>query len=396
VRAVVVVLGDLGRSSRMLAHVWSLLGAGHEVHLVGGGRTPLPPALRGVPRLHLHALDGGDAGRGGGLRATLATGVRGVRLGWQLAKTLFRGTPPPDLMLVQTPPPIPTLPIAILAARLRGARLIVDWHNLGWTLLALRFGPRHPLVWVTRHAEFAFGRLVVGHLAVSAALARRLAAQGMGEVAVLHDSPSSVRPFPPARTDLPDDPLVVVAPMGWTRDDDLPLLGEALRVLTRQLGHGPGRRRGLRILVSGNGPQRSDWGPRLRALGGDWLQVETPDVPTEDYPELLASAHLGLSIHRSSSGVDLPMKIVELQAVGVPILTIEDGSPLDEIALVGSGVLRYQSAEQLAGHLLTMLREEGAGTGLLAQLTAEVRGRPRASWDAEWTRVMAPLLPPGS
>lgn len=391
--AVIVVLGDLGRSPRMLAHAGALLRAGHQVHLVGGTRTLLPSALQGEPRLHVHPVDTGRAGRGGGRAAALATGVRGIRLGWRLARTLFREIPVPDLLLVQTPPALPTLPVAMLAARLRGARLVVDWHNLGWTLLALRFGAGHVLVRAARHAELFFARRAHGHVAVSHRMAGRLAALGLNDVAVLHDGPSAARPFPPARGDLPDDPLVVVAPMGWSRDDDLPLLSEALRLLAGRMDSDREAGRTLRVLVSGDGPLRPEWGPRLGALGGTRLEVETRDVAVEEYPGLLASSHLGLSVHRSSSGLDLPMKILEMRTVGIPVLAMEDGSPLDEIAPPGCGILRYRTAEDLAAYLHAALAGNAHGAGSLARLTEQARSHPPAPWDDRWALVMTPILP---
>jgi beta-1,4-mannosyltransferase len=380
----------------MLAHVGSLLHAGHAVDLVGTGLSHLPAELREAPGLSLYRLEGGAPGRGSGWRATLAVGLRGARLAWTLTRTLLRVVPSPDLILVQTPPPLPTLPVARLAARLRGARLLVDWHNLGWTILALRFGSRHPLVWATRKVELAFGRGARHHMAVSEVLATQLIGWGLGEVAILNDAPTSLRPFPRARTDLPDDPLVVIAPMGWTRDDDLPLLLTALRSLARQVGHERALCRSLRLLLSGDGGQRAEWGGRLRAQSNDWLEIETPDVPIDDYPQLLGSAHLGLSIHRSSSGMDLPMKIVELQGVGLPVLTLDDGTPLHEIAPQGCGVQLYGDAEELAQTLFSMLTSEGLQTGLLGRLTVDARSRPTNSWDDGWNRVVEPFLPKGS
>ena len=377
----------------MLAHVGSLLESGYEVDLVGGARTPLPSILQGASRLHVHVVDAGDSGRAGRLGVAVGMGIRGMRLAWRLARTLVWEIPPPNVILMQVPPSLPTVPVAILAARLRRATLIVDWHNLGWSVLALRLGRKHALVRATRYAELVFGRRAHGHVAVSSVLSRWLGERGMGEVAILHDGISSIRPFPPARTDLPRDPLVVVAPMGWTRDDDLPLLAEAIRILSVRIDDGSGSRRALRLIVSGNGPVRDHWAPRLRAFGGGRVQIETPDVAADDYPMLLATAHLGLSVHRSSSGMDLPMKVVEFRGVGLPVLALEDGSPLEEIAPPGCGVLRYRSGEELAERLLTMFGEVDAETGLLARLTGEARSHPPASWETEWTRVMGPLLP---
>lgn len=43
--------------------------------------------------------------------------------------------PKPDYILVQTPPAIPALLIAIIAARFRKSKLAFDWHNYGYTIL---------------------------------------------------------------------------------------------------------------------------------------------------------------------------------------------------------------------------------------------------------------------
>lgn len=39
-------------------------------------------------------------------------------------------------------PSIPTLFVAWLAARLRGAKFIIDWHNFGYTILSMSLGQR--------------------------------------------------------------------------------------------------------------------------------------------------------------------------------------------------------------------------------------------------------------
>jgi serine/threonine protein kinase len=54
------------------------------------------------------------------------------------------------------PPAIPTLAVVLCVARLRGARVVVDWHNFGYSILALSLGERHALV---RVSEGLLGRL---------------------------------------------------------------------------------------------------------------------------------------------------------------------------------------------------------------------------------------------
>ena len=62
-----------------------------------------------------------------------------LRLGFRLFRQLRR-LAGPDLVLVQSPPAFPTLEVARLALRRKGVRFIVDWHNLGYSLLQRRLG----------------------------------------------------------------------------------------------------------------------------------------------------------------------------------------------------------------------------------------------------------------
>lgn len=51
---------------------------------------------------------------------------------------------------LQNPPAIPTLAIVKLVAFLRGSRVIIDWHNTGYSVLALRLGHDHLAVSLAR------------------------------------------------------------------------------------------------------------------------------------------------------------------------------------------------------------------------------------------------------
>lgn len=50
----------------------------------------------------------------------------------------------------QNPPSIPTLAIVWCVSKLRGCKVIIDWHNLGFSILALRLGEQHTFVKIAK------------------------------------------------------------------------------------------------------------------------------------------------------------------------------------------------------------------------------------------------------
>ena len=61
----------------------------------------------------------------------------------------------------------------------------------------------------------------------------------------------------------------------------------------------------------GKGPEKQHYLNEINKMKSDWkyIQIETIWLEAEDYPKLLASADLGICLHYSSSGLDLPMKV---------------------------------------------------------------------------------------
>lgn len=46
----------------------------------------------------------------------------------------------------QNPPGLPSIAVSWLVCVLRDSRFVIDWHNYGYTIMALSHGQRHPVV----------------------------------------------------------------------------------------------------------------------------------------------------------------------------------------------------------------------------------------------------------
>ncbi|EPQ27801.1 uncharacterized protein PFL1_04546 [Pseudozyma flocculosa PF-1] len=532
--AAVVVLGDIGRSPRMCFHVESLANEGWKVAVVGYKGTVPPPPLR-RPSIKHHHLRTPPAfitrlpRFAFALVAPIKVLFQSVSLFWELAASV---QPPPEIVLVQTPPALPTLFIVRLVCALLGSRVIIDWHNLGYTILALRMGEKSPLVRLAEWLERITGRNAFAHLFVTNAMMKHLDRHwGLkGNKAVLHDRPPShfrrtstqevhelmsrlapqIRPslegFYPSyslpestpftrlltekerasyeyrsygssdalRPDSPapgtldrgssdgrpqaylreDRPALVVSSTSWTADEDFTLLLHAARIYERrarqvaaiadsnssrtpqrrystlvgdQIYSSPTREHSrtplvdsfsslsspaseqhsqdlsldvdatrtskerrrpsfgtlrsatlpnepaaslpkMVIVVTGKGELKASYEAEIRRLETEeqweWVRIRTAWLESEDYPKLLGSADVGISLHSSSSGIDLPMKVVDMLGCGLPVCAL-DFNCLDELIHDGHNGLVFRDAEGLARQLESLLALHPSSNWLL-------------------------------
>lgn len=403
-RVAVVVLGDLGRSPRMLRHAAALLHAGARVDLIGYAGAALPPALAASPGLNVHHLPApGLAARHALPRAAfLAYGaLRAAAMSARLA-ALLRRLPPPSLVLVQNPPALPTLAVVPPLARWRGAPLVIDWHNFTCTQLGLTVGPEHAAVRGARAVERRLAAGATAHLCVSAAMRATLAASwGIADARVLRDRPQAFAPAEQraaararlaamlgVQLDVAPRPALLISPTSWSADEDTDLLLDALGRLEATL---EGDRVQLVCLLTGDGPRRAGFEAAVAARTWQRVAVRTTWLAADDYPALLAGADLGLCLHRSTSGVDLPMKIADLHGAGVPVCAFDYGPCLSEMLSAAETAIGFTHAAGLAGRLRSLLAAL-AQIGNLEALRDAVAALPRRTWEDGWCEEALPLF----
>ncbi|MBI4814971.1 MAG: glycosyltransferase [Deltaproteobacteria bacterium] len=387
-RVAVVVLADLARSPRMLGHALELRRAGASVTLVGLMEGELPRVVT-ESGTRTRLLTDRRTRESPGLYAFKAASdlaKTSVQLGAQLRDLR------PDLVLVQSPPSQHLLPW-IFESKRRGARLAVDWHNLGSSRSALRFGATHPIPRALALSERALSRLADAQVAVSSRLLSAVSVVGVPSV-VLHDRPmswyrrSSISARESKRTEIlatfdakDDGGLLVVTSTSFGPDEDFELLEGAIRRL-EAAGASAGK---VRVLITGRGPGMDEILGKLTKACGSRAQVRNVWLSAEDLAETLSAADVGLSLHRSSSGLDLPMKIQDMVGAGLPVLALDFAPVLLETFRVGVDGLLFTSSAELC-ELLDRGRQFMSGLRKFAEAA------PKVSWSEAWRASVGPLL----
>jgi beta-1,4-mannosyltransferase len=397
----------------MLYHARALAANGVDVDLVGFEGTPVPHAIADDRRITIRRLNPPELRRRGrisGSRYALAGLFDAARLGVRLWRTLRR-LPTPDLVLLQNPPAFPTTSVAWFTLRRRGVRFVIDWHNLGYTLLRLHVGRWHPAVRLARWLERRDARRVDANLCVSRGLAAFLESRfGVQQARVLYDRPAAT--FVPmertAREQLRQALFsrlgvkagtvgFIVCPTSWTEDEDFDLVIDAVphleeRIRGWEAAGGNRRFPDLVILVTGDGSRRAEFERRFAGLPARRIQLRARWLEPEDYPKVVGSADLGLCLHRSSSGLDIPMKVADLFGAGVPVCALDYGIGLGERVRHGDNGFLFSTARQLSDVLFDLFETFPSDQTLLDRLRVGARKSARPTWEEGWAREAKPVL----
>ncbi|KAJ2619330.1 hypothetical protein GGF44_005637, partial [Coemansia sp. RSA 1694] len=97
-----------------------------------------------------------------------------------------------------------------------------------------------------------------------------------------------------------DRPMLVVSSTSWTADEDFSILLEALALYDKAaiVQQPPGARLPrLVVLITGKGPLRGFYESEIARLQLGSVSIITAWLSAEDYPLLLGSADLGISLH---------------------------------------------------------------------------------------------------
>ncbi|NXD96634.1 ALG1 mannosyltransferase, partial [Chaetorhynchus papuensis] len=432
-RVCVAVLGDLGRSPRMQYHALALARHGREVALLG--------YLQNRPhRDVLHSEN---------IRLVPVAELRGLRVGpklfqyvlkvlvqsVQLLYTLLRIEQPSYILLQQNPPGLPSIAVAWVAGLFWGSKLIIDWHNYGYTIMSLSHGRKHPLVLIAKWYEKLFGRLSDYNLCVTDAMKKDLWVNFKIKAVTLYDKPASYfketpldlqhnlfmklakdyEPFKPryyravspgaegsAFTERDGKsgnvvktrgrPALLISSTSWTAPSYLSALTSVLSSpdYERFIKEGA-KLPALVCVITGKGPLKDYYNGLIQKLHFKHIQICTPWLEAEDYPLLLGSADLGVCLHKSSSGLDLPMKVVDMFGCCLPVCAVHFEC-LHELVKHNENGLIFRDSKELAEQLKMLFLEFPTLEGKLHSFRENLRVSRQLRWDESWDQIVLPLL----
>ncbi|MED6243603.1 mannosyltransferase [Ataeniobius toweri] len=119
--------------------------------------------------------------------------------------------------------------------------------------------------------------------------------------------------------------------------------------------------------------------------------VCTPVKPLIANFRCAGSADLGVCLHKSSSGLDLPMKVVDMFGCCLPVCAIQFDC-LQELVKHEENGLIFRDSAELAEQLKSLLSEFTSSDGRLGTFRSNLRASRGQRWDDNWDQNVLPLL----
>ncbi len=276
----------------------------------------------------------------------------------------------------------------------------------------MKLGRSHPLVAIAEQYEKTLCQGAHAHFTVTEAMRRVLQKEFnlKANVLPLHDRPSAqFQPLdsdarartlssleatqPHADTILRRTTRLLVSSTSWTPDEDFSILIEALCIYSEKAITTHPQLPEILAVITGKGPKKEEYSrsiDRLKRAGKlEMVTIKTAWLSFDDYAALLASADLGVSLHTSSSGVDLPMKVVDMFGAGLPVLGWSRFNAWPELVQEGVNGMGFWNAEEMADKLVDLFTPDN---NLLAHLKKGALAEGKKRWDDEWDPVAGRLL----
>lgn len=399
----IFVLGDIGHSPRMCYHALSFSKMDYFVQLCGYLETEPPIDVIDDENIDIIPI---PVTKNSNSLPFLAFAIKKVCIQIiQLFKILFslRGS---DYIMLQNPPSLPILLISIIFIKVfsKRTKLVIDWHNLNFTILNLKYNNlNNPFVRFLKLYEKHLGKFADLNITVTDQMKKYLVSEfGFKKTTILtlHDRPSSrFEPF--SKSSFTKEEIfrnhelfnnienvskykILISSTSFTPDEDFNILLDALKKYEASSVQVPP----ILLIITGKGPLKSQFLARVKELKfSDKILVKSAWLSAEDYPIILSIADLGVSLHTSSSGIDLPMKIVDFFGCGVPVISLRFPA-IGELVKDNVNGLICKDNENEDEELLRLLTKAFTDSSLMTKIKQGAMEESNIRWDDNWREVM--------
>jgi beta-1,4-mannosyltransferase len=185
-------------------------------------------------------------------------------------------------------------------------------------------------------------------------------------------------------------PFLIVTSTSYTADEDLGLLLHAIENFDHLMMY-----LGVSFVfaITGTGPMYDEVSTAIADMRERLQNCAIVQVflSADEYPTFIGCADAGICLHTSSSGLDLPMKVLDLFGVCVPVIAYEYPA-ISELVTKDSGFL-FKGTARLISHLARLFGDSVQGHQILHRHRTFLQNqRSHFRWDEEWNRVVLPLL----
>ena len=336
----ILVLGDLNRSPRMLNHCVAISESFpniNEISLIGYDSNDIRNDINSNPKIKRYNISKLINNLSNFLPRFLFIFTSFFKILFQIFSMffiLFR-IPKFQFLILQNPPGIPSMFICWIVCKLRSAKFIIDWHNYGYTILKVNNRPNF-IVKIAEKYEKFFGKKSHMNFCVSQAEKRDLKKNfgidaiclpdkpllGLFKFLTSEQAPELYKKYKELNTLLDKNrPILMISSTSWTPDEDFNMLLNSL-IKTEEILNKNNNLKKVLFLITGKGPMKENFMKKVNESNLNIFNVKSIWLDSDDYPKLLALCDLGICLHYSSSGIDLPMKVVDMFSACLPAAAI--------------------------------------------------------------------------
>ncbi len=336
----ILVLGDLNRSPRMLNHCVALSESFpniNEISLIGYDSNDIRNDINSNPKIKRYNISKLINNLSNFLPRFLFIFTSFFKILFQIFSMFFIliRIPKFQFLILQNPPGIPSMFICWIVCKLRSAKFIIDWHNYGYTILKVNNRPNF-IVKIAEKYEKFFGKKSHMNFCVSQAEKRDLKKNfgidaiclpdkpllGLFKFLTSEQAPELYKKYKELNTLLDKNrPILMISSTSWTPDEDFNMLLNSL-IKTEEILNKNNNLKKVLFLITGKGPMKENFMKKVNESNLKIFNVKSIWLDSDDYPKLLALCDLGICLHYSSSGIDLPMKVVDMFSACLPAAAI--------------------------------------------------------------------------